>query len=192
MFYYIFYFLFMLIEWWLISSYWLKLIHKEHWIKLIISVNRPSVAMITIIQSWFQYSNKEWGNPCEAVCFWGFQYVCQHRNNEHCGQVLGWAEDTHTHTHSCQHFLACLYEKGSSGLLSHFKHSCGHWRCLERTFLSHSGVCSSIKRKTQPLNNLTCLKQRKDEANTLWDTDASENHLYFPFRSCDHLVIHKH
>lgn len=27
---------------------------------------------------------------------------------------------------------------------------------------------------------------------TLWDTDASENHLYFPFRSCEHLVILSH
>ena len=44
----------------------------------------------------------------------------------------GWAEEEDTHTHTyihtqrCQHFLACLYEKDSSGLLSHFKQSCGH------------------------------------------------------------------
>lgn len=111
----------------------------------------------TVIHSGFQYGNKEWGNPREAVCFWGFQCLCVNteRINQRCGQVVGvgWGGDTlshaHSHSHCCQHLFCLHVWKDSSGPLSHFKHSCGRWRCLERTFLSHSGVCSSIKKQTQ-------------------------------------------
>jgi len=72
---------------------------------------------------------------------------------------------THTHTHCCQHFFFFSAHLKSlfSGPLSHFMHSCGRWRCLERTFLSHSGVGSYIYKKGNagPLNSPTCLKQQE-------------------------------
>lgn len=117
---------------------------------------QASVVTMAGIRSCFQCSNKVWGNPREAVCFSGF--VLTRRKTikpvaRYSGRD-GW-EDTHALAEHTQTLLSTLFRwlvwKDSSGPLSHFKRSCGRRRCLERTFLSHSGVCSSIKRPNPAL-----------------------------------------
>lgn len=92
-----------------------------------------------------------------CLLLWVSACVCQHRKNQPTLWPGSWGELGRGHAliHALTLALLstlffCLHVwKDSSGLLSHFKHSCGRWRCLKRTFLSHSGVCFSIKKQTQ-------------------------------------------
>lgn len=71
--------------------------------------NESKLILTTVKHSRLQYGNKERGNPGEAVCIWGFQYVCVNteRNTTQVVRV-GWGGHTHTDTHCCQHFFCLL------------------------------------------------------------------------------------
>lgn len=112
-------------------------------------------------------------------------------NNQHCGQVVrvGWGVHTHTHTVVNTFLPACM--KGLFRPAVPLQAQL--WSLtLFRENISFTLWCLLIYKKANPTLKIACLKQRKDEANTPWDTDARENHLYFPFRSHDHLVILRH
>lgn len=152
--------------------------------------------MMTVIHSWFQYCNKEWGNPSEAVCFWGFQYVCVNTERKQptlwpgTQGGLGRRTPTHTHTHTVVNTFFCsLVWKDSSGPAVPLQAQL--WPLtLFRENISFTLWCLLVYKKANPALKIARLVWNSGRMKqTLWDTDASENHLYFPFGSCDHLVI---
>lgn len=150
---------------------------------------------MTVIHSRFQYGNKEWGNPSEAVCFWGFHCMCQHWGKQPTlwpGSQGGLGSThTHTDTHTVVNTFLPACMKGLFRPAVPLQAQL--WSLtLFRENISFTLWCLLVYKKANLTLKIACLKQRKDEANTLWDTDARENHLYFPFRSHDHLVILRH
>lgn len=116
----------------------------------IFNINSIFVVIMSVAVSQLHYSNSERENPSEAVCLWGFQYVfvCQHWGKQWLlwpGINGGLRRRTQTCTLLVITFFYSLLWKVSSGPSTHFKHICGQWRWLQRTFLSHSAVCLSIK-----------------------------------------------